>query len=402
MAVPVIAAKAALTLTATKEGRKVLAYVLGTAGALIFLVVLLFLMPILLLGSLMFPDTSTEQGTQIAGELAKADAVDFTEHEHETFQEEEQRARAGVGGGAWSSQSDIDVKWDRQELMILYEVLYGTSIDKPLDFTDFCNQADRMITRQTSLSSWQVLKPKENEDDEDEYETHYLFSYTSRLKSFPELLDALELNKEQKARAMLMHRYLFNQEQDGMFGNDVLGVNLGDITYTDGSVPVVYYSQKDARWGNLAYGKTGTIARSACGPTSLAMVISSLKTIVTPDDVAAWAAQNGYYSEGGGSYHSLIPAAAEYWGIPVTGAGMDWQSVVDALASGKLVIAIMGAGHFTSSGHYIVLRGVTSDGKILVSDSVSTKRSGGSWDAKIIVNEARSGAGSGGPFWILG
>jgi len=69
-------------------------------------------------------------------------------------------------------------------------------------------------------------------------------------------------------------------------------------------------------------------------------------------------------------------------------------------SSGKLVVAIMSKGHFTSSGHFIALRGV-QDGKILVADPVSTKRSGQLWDLSIILNEASKHAGAGGPFWIV-
>ena len=59
----------------------------------------------------------------------------------------------------------------------------------------------------------------------------------------------------------------------------------------------------------------------------------------------------------------LVPGAAE-------GFGLQWESistdkphaVVDTLASGKLIVALMSKGHFTSSGHFMVLRGVTSEG----------------------------------------
>ena len=77
------------------------------------------------------------------------------------------------------------------------------------------------------------------------------------------------------------------------------------------------------------------------------------------------------------------------------------QRIVDALSEGKLVVAIMGKGHFTTSGHFIVLRGV-QDGKILVADPASYKRSQKLWELSIILNEAGKRAGSGGPFWIIG
>ena len=81
---------------------------------------------------------------------------------------------------------------------------------------------------------------------------------------------------------------------------------------------------------------------------------------------------------------------------------MDAQGIVDALSSGKLVVAIMGKGHFTTSGHFIVLRGVTSAGKILVADPYSYRRSEQEWDLSIIINEARRGAAAQGPFWAIG
>ena len=80
-----------------------------------------------------------------------------------------------------------------------------------------------------------------------------------------------------------------------------------------------------------------------------------------------------------------------------------WQTqrILDALADGKLVVAIMSEGHFTSSGHFIVLRGV-KDGQIMVADPASYKRSGQLWDLSIILNEASRRAAAGGPFWIIG
>lgn len=50
----------------------------------------------------------------------------------------------------------------------------------------------------------------------------------------------------------------------------------------------------------------------------------------------------------------------------------------------------------------IVLRGCTSDGKILVADPASYQRSEKAWDLSIILNEASKTAGAGGPFWIIG
>jgi hypothetical protein len=182
------------------------------------------------------------------------------------------------------------------------------------------------------------------------------------------------------------------------------GVSYEGVTFGDGNTPVVYYSQLDSRWKDAPYGQQGTIGSSGCGPTSLAMAVSSLTArTIDPAEMASWAYQNGYKCEGNGSYHSLIPEGATRFGLTVDYAGAkDGQNIVDALASGKLVIAIMTKGHFTKGGHFIVLRGVTSDGKILVADPASQSRSEQEWDLPIILNEAHKNAGASGPFWILG
>ena len=101
-------------------------------------------------------------------------------------------------------------------------------------------------------------------------------------------------------------------------------------------------------------------------------------------------------------YHALIPAAAKAWGLPVEGcSASEPQRIVDALGKGKLVVALMTKGHFTSSGHFIVLRGVENE-QILVADPASTTRSQKAWDLSIILNEASKSAAAGGHFWIVG
>ena len=182
------------------------------------------------------------------------------------------------------------------------------------------------------------------------------------------------------------------------------GQSYDGLIYADSATPVVYYTQFDGRWKDAPYGLTGTIGNSGCGPTSLAMAVSSLSgTTVDPLQMSNWAYANGYCCEGSGSYHSLIPDGARHFGLTVDYATPgEPQKIIDALASGKLVVAIMSKGHFTSSGHFIVLRGVTGDGKILVADPASKTRTDQEWDLSIILNEARKDAAAGGPFWLLG
>jgi hypothetical protein len=199
--------------------------------------------------------------------------------------------------------------------------------------------------------------------------------------------------------------YGFNQSI-GIYDRDYLagsGIDYGEIIFIDGAVDVVYFNQLDERYANEPYG-TDKIGTHGCGPTALAIVVSSLTGVtVDPVQMAAWSVENGGWSEGQGSYPSLIPSAASGFGLQVEdGVLDDPQEIVDALASGKLVVAHMSKGHFTSGGHYIVLRGVTSGGNILVADPSSVDRSGQEWDLGLIMDESRKGAYAGGPFWIIG
>lgn len=184
------------------------------------------------------------------------------------------------------------------------------------------------------------------------------------------------------------------READGQeYDEDIL---LG----RDGEIQVVYYNQLDERWKEEPYGED-KIGTHGCGPTSMSIVVSTFTDRnVDPIEMAAWSYENGYYCPGGGSYHSLIPKAAEHWGLSVD-RNLAPENVADALGEGKLVVAIMSKGHFTKSGHFIVLRGITPEGKVLVADPASLKRSNQEWDLSLILKEAKRRVGAGGPFWAI-
>lgn len=197
--------------------------------------------------------------------------------------------------------------------------------------------------------------------------------------------------------------YGYNQSI-GIYEQDYIdadGENYEGVIFSDGSTEVVYFNQLDERWKNDSYG-SDKIGSHGCGPTAMSIVVSSLTDeTVDPPHMAQWSVDNGGYCAGNGSYHKLIPDAAKAWGLSSEG-DLDAQGIVDALSSGKLVVVIMGKGHFTTSGHFIVMRGVTSEGKILVADPASHKRSQQEWDLSLIMNEARKGAAAGGPYWAIG
>jgi hypothetical protein len=210
-----------------------------------------------------------------------------------------------------------------------------------------------------------------------------------------------ELAQVQNMRADTAYTQLISKDDESY--KESYGQTYEGIILSSGSTQVVYYNQLDSRWADILYGTSSTIGEAGCGPTALAMIVSTLTgTYHDPVEMSEWAVANGYRCEGNGSYHSIIPDGARAFGLKAEGAtSKDATKIAEALADGKLVGAIMGKGHFTSSGHFIVLRGITETGKILVADPASKRRSEQEWDFDIILTEAQKGAGAGGPFWII-
>lgn len=179
----------------------------------------------------------------------------------------------------------------------------------------------------------------------------------------------------------------------------------GEILTSENATPVVYYMQTDERWCDVIYGGDDTIGTSACGPVSMAMVVSTLTDIkIDAVAMAAWANKNGYWYPDSGSLHSVIPDTAERFGLAWEGVANDSfaaDRVRTALKEGKLVVVLMGKGHFTSGGHFIVLRGIDDADNVYVADAASRERTDTTWKLSLIKEEARAWAGAEGPFWII-
>lgn len=191
---------------------------------------------------------------------------------------------------------------------------------------------------------------------------------------------------------------------DSYIGNiDATGDIITYNTVGKGVKQVVYYNQVEEPWGSMPYG-TSTIGAAGCGPTSLAIVISTLtKQTVTPQMTAAYAISNGEYVSGVGTAHSFPTNAANHWGLTCERVRKDRMDyVVQSLKEGKMVVEICETYTITGSGsgHFIVLTGVTSDGYITIADCASRERTGKVYSVDTIKSYGRDL--SAGAFWIIG
>ncbi len=158
----------------------------------------------------------------------------------------------------------------------------------------------------------------------------------------------------------------------------------------------VYFNQADQAWNENGY----KIHSAGCGPTAMAVCISSLTgKWVTPLDTAIWAYKHGYYSEAGAS-HEIVPALAKEYKLNCAGLGTDISKIRKALQAKHPVAALMGPGYFTKKGHFIVLVGIDEKDQVIAADVGSRQRCRYKYPLKEVVKQAKQ-ASAGGPFWEI-
>ena len=124
---------------------------------------------------------------------------------------------------------------------------------------------------------------------------------------------------------------------------------------------LTYYSQIDNRWKNKMYSSVGntaqTIGTSGCGPAATAMVVSSIKGNITPDQMADLYMKYGYRSANQGTYWSAFKWTADVFDIGYS----ECYKLDDAIAKLKdnhYIIASCNQGLFTYGGHFVVMVGL--------------------------------------------
>ncbi len=172
-----------------------------------------------------------------------------------------------------------------------------------------------------------------------------------------------------------------------------------DVTLLEnGETPFVYFKQDDPKYNNLPYG-TDTVGSHGCGPVNMAMIISTYTgKVIYPAEAAKWSVDNGYWAKGVGSSHGLMTAMANAYGVPVTTIPKSsWTTAMNALKQGKYLITRVGNGAFSSGPHFITIRGITDDGKLLLANSISYDDSVTQWSQSTVRNNITLDK-----FWVYG
>ena len=131
-----------------------------------------------------------------------------------------------------------------------------------------------------------------------------------------------------------------------------------DLSSFDRSEGVPLFMQWDMRWGYETYG-SDVMAITGCAPTCMAMVGYYLtgEERFAPDNLANFALEHDYYVSGSGTKWTFVGEGAEVLGLSSTELPLVEEVIIRNLRAGNPVIAVMGPGDFTTSGHFVVIVG---------------------------------------------
>lgn len=166
---------------------------------------------------------------------------------------------------------------------------------------------------------------------------------------------------------------------------------------------LTYYNQNDIRWGSVIYGGSDSVSSYGCGPTVLSMLVSSFTNQdISPDQMAHWAKEHQYWISGSGSTHALIPEGAKYFGFSVEPfSDYTEEGIINTLRNGSILVALMGPGRFTSTGHFIIIANYWSGSTVRIADPNDINNSQIPWEVKDLLNELDYDSQADGPLWKI-
>lgn len=137
--------------------------------------------------------------------------------------------------------------------------------------------------------------------------------------------------------------------------------------------------QWDTRWGYHQF-KNGVVGIDGCGATCVSMsaIYLTHDLSLTPDVIADYAADNGYFVNGSGISWSMYDKGIGHFGLKSKGVSMSENALKNAVEKGHPVILSVKEGDFTRKGHYILAVGY-KDGEFKINDPFSVVNSEKRW-----------------------
>ncbi|MFL8887053.1 C39 family peptidase [Helcococcus kunzii] len=162
------------------------------------------------------------------------------------------------------------------------------------------------------------------------------------------------------------------------------------ISKYEKKLDIPYFLQTDTRWGykrvgNYRFGVVG------CGPTSMSMIYMALTKdySMTPNKMIDFSLENGYYEESIGTLWKFMTEGAEKLGLKSKEVPLDKNRMKEELSDSKLIIASVGPGDFTRSGHILVIVGY-NNGEFKIYDPNSWVNTEKTWSYERIAPQIKN------------
>lgn len=283
-----------------------------------------------------------------------------------------------VGDGSVWISDPLSGQEQSQSSMPEYYAQGGDGARQPeIDYVSLCGLEE--VCRPVKRSGEEVLEclrelSEENDVIAEIYKNRY---------SYPDkMLEALANNPEM---ADFVRGYLSAEKKAS-----------GGLTDGEKDQDFPLFLQWDPRWGYAQYGDGSNIGLSGCGPTCLSMALYYLtgNEELTPDKIAQYSMDNGYYVPGSGTAWALLQDVPKLYGLEVSQPKATEWTLKNAIDQGKVIICSMSPGDFTAAGHFIVIYGYDREG-FLVNDPNCVARSRKSWSFQSLGRQIKN-------TWILG
>eukprot|EP01107_Rhizomastix_libera_P004425 TRINITY_DN17467_c0_g1_i1.p2 TRINITY_DN17467_c0_g1~~TRINITY_DN17467_c0_g1_i1.p2 ORF type:complete len:184 (-),score=14.88 TRINITY_DN17467_c0_g1_i1:647-1198(-) len=123
---------------------------------------------------------------------------------------------------------------------------------------------------------------------------------------------------------------------------------------------VVEYLQNDPQWANDEYtvihDSRQTVGATGCGPATAAMAVASLTGMsVTPREAATFSLRSGLRTHHEGTGWPFFCRFATSYGLRCRQTASTVEAKNAISRPNTLVIAAMGPGYFTTTGHFVLV-----------------------------------------------
>lgn len=158
---------------------------------------------------------------------------------------------------------------------------------------------------------------------------------------------------------------------------------------TAGEIPL--FIQWDERWGYKIYG-SDCMGVTGCGPTCVSMLVCGLTGNLewNPYKTAQFAEEQGYYVSGTGTSWNMMTEGAQALGLTASSGTVSTDYIQKNLTAETPMVASMGPGDFTYTGHFIVLTGIDASGNVTVNDPNSPTNSAKTWSVDTLVSQMKA------------